>query len=231
MLASLPGTVSLEGSGYLENLSLYVGKHFILPQEIYHNAYWYIQIVIFGLITANFYNLLASIVRALGDSKTPLYFLIFASILNVFLALLFIIVFHWGVPGSAVAVVLSQAISVVMCILYIKKHFPILHLKKADWIFNSQEDWKFAWEHLNVGLPMAAQFSILGIGILIIQSVCNSFGADVIAAMTAALRIEQIATLPMISLACTHLPSSGIGAGPCFSMPFATHVMLDTSCE
>lgn len=177
----------------------YILKWMNVPQEIYHNAYWYIQIVIFGLITANFYNLLASIVRALGDSKTPLYFLIFASILNVFLALLFIIVFHWGVPGSAVAVVLSQAISVIMCILYIKKHFPILHLKKADWIFNSQEDWKFAWEHLNVGLPMAAQFSILGIGILIIQSVCNSFGADVIAAMTAALRIEQIATLPMIS--------------------------------
>lgn len=170
-----------------------------VPHEIYKDAYWYIQIVIFGLITANFYNLLASIVRALGDSKTPLYFLIFASVLNVFLALLFIIVFHWGVPGSAVAVVLSQAISVIMCISYIKKHFPILHLKKEDWIFNSYRDWKFALEHLNVGFPMAVQFSILGAGILIIQSVCNSFGADVIAAMTAALRIEQIATMPMVS--------------------------------
>ena len=170
-----------------------------VPQEIYQDAYWYIQIVIIGLFTANFYNLLASVVRALGDSKTPLYFLIFASVLNIFLALLFILEFHWGVPGSAFAVVVSQAISVVLCAIYVKKHFPILHLKKEDWIFKTREDWKFALEHLNVGVPMAVQFSILGAGILIIQSVCNSFGADVIAAMTAALRIEQIATMPMVS--------------------------------
>lgn len=173
-----------------------------VPQEIYHNAFWYIQIVIAGLITGCFYNLLASIIRALGDSKTPLYFLIFASILNIFLALLFILKFHMGVQGSAVAVVLSQAISALMCVFYVKKRFPILHLKKKDWIFdksNREEDIEFALEHLKVGIPMALQFSILGIGILIIQSVCNTFGPNIIAAFTAALRIEQIATLPMIS--------------------------------
>ncbi len=170
-----------------------------VPSEISEDAYWYIQIVVLGLFTANFYNLLASVLRALGDSKTPLYFLIFASILNIFLALLFIIGFHWGVPGSAVAVVLSQGLSVIMCIFYINKFFPILHLKPDDWIFDIRKDWNFAVEHLSVGVPMALQFSILGIGILIIQSVCNSFGADVIAAMTAALRIEQVATLPMVS--------------------------------
>ena len=167
----------------------YLLKWMQVPAQIYKDAYIYIEIVIIGLFTANFYNLLASIVRALGDSKTPLYFLIFSSILNVFLALLFILVFHWGVPGSAVAVVLSQAFSVILCFLYVKKHFPILHLKREDWVFNKKEDWQFALEHLNVGFPMAVQFSILGLGILIIQSVCNSFGADVIAAMTAALRI------------------------------------------
>ncbi len=173
-----------------------------VPQEIFHDAYWYIQICVIGLVTVNFYNLLASIVRALGDSKTPLYFLIFASILNIFLALLFILSFHWGVPGSAVAVVLSQAVSGFMCYFYIKKKFPILHLHKKDWEFkneNRKQDWDFAIEHLKVGFPTAVQFSILGIGILIIQSVCNTFGANVIAAFTAALRIEQIATLPMIS--------------------------------
>ena len=170
-----------------------------VPQEIFHDAYWYIQICTAGLITSNFYNLLASIIRALGDSRTPLYFLILASILNVILALLFILKFNMGVPGSAIAVVLSQAFSVILCLLYVKKHFPILHLKREDWIFNKKEDWQFALEHLNVGFPMAVQFSILGLGILIIQSVCNSFGADVIAAMTAALRIEQIATMPMVS--------------------------------
>ncbi len=220
-----------------------------VPQDIIHNAYWYIQICVWGLVTVNFYNLLASIVRALGDSKTPLYFLILASILNVFLALLFILKFGWGVPvnfynllasivralgdsktplyflilasilnvflallfilkfgwgvpGSAIAVVLSQGFSALLCVFYIKLKFPILHMHKSDWKFNllhNKEDIKFAKEHLAVGIPMVIQFTVIGLGVLIIQSVCNSFGANVIAAFTAALRIEQIATMPMIS--------------------------------
>ena len=187
-------------------LAVLMNKIFLLmnvPDEIYKDAYWYIQIVTGGLFIVNFYNLLASIIRALGDSKTPLYFLIFASVLNIFLALLFILTFKMGVPGSAYAVVLSEAVSVVLCLLYVKKRFPILHLKKKDWTFdfknNRKKEISFAIEHLKVGIPMALQFSILGFGVLIIQSVCNSFGPDVIAAFTAALRIEQIATMPMIS--------------------------------
>ena len=161
-----------------------------VPKEIYSDAYYYIMIVTAGLITANFYNLLASIVRALGDSKTPLYFLIFASVLNIILALVFILQFKMGVPGSAIAVVLSQGVSALMCVFYIKKKFPILHLKKEDWLFAIRKrNFDFAMEHLNVGVPMAVQFSVLGIGILILQSVCNTFGPDLIAAFTAALRI------------------------------------------
>ena len=189
-----------------------------VPQEIFNDAYWYIQICVGGLFTANFYNLLASVLRALGDSKTPLYFLIVASVLNVLLALLFILEFHMGVPGSAVAVIISQVFSVILCLLYIKKRFPILHLQKSDWIFkkeNFKKDFDFIMEHLNVGLPMALQFSVLGISILIIQSVCNTFGADVIAAFTAALRIEQIATMPMISfgVAVSAFAAQNYGAG------------------
>lgn len=189
-----------------------------VPQEIFHDAYLYIQICVLGLITANFYNLLASILRALGDSKTPLYFLILASVLNIFLALLFILKFHMGVPGSAVAVVISQGFSVILCLLYIKKRFPILHLKKSDWLFkkeNRKDDMEFIYEHLKVGFPMAMQFSVLGISVLIIQSVCNTFGADVIAAFTAALRIEQIATMPMISfgVAVSAFVAQNYGAG------------------
>ena len=171
-----------------------------VPQNIYHDAYWYIEIVVIGLITATFYNLLAGIIRALGDSKTPLYFLILASVANILLALLFIEVFHMGVPGSAVAVNLSQLISVLLCLVFVKYKFPIMHLKKSDW--HVKFDKKFydsVYEHLRIGFPMAVQFSIIGFGIIIIQSVCNSFGANVIAALTAALRIEQIATLPMMS--------------------------------
>lgn len=171
-----------------------------VPHNIYSNAYWYIEIIIIGLISTTLYNLLASIIRALGDSKTPLYFLIIASILNIILALIFIQTFHLGVPGSAVAVVLSQAISVVLCVYFIKYKLPILHLKKKDWVIKWDKDfYNSAYEHLRIGFPMAIQFSILGIGIIIIQSVCNTFGSNVIAAVTAALRIEQIATLPMMS--------------------------------
>ena len=169
-----------------------------VPENIYHNAYWYVEIVVIGLISTTLYNMLASIIRALGDSKTPLYFLIIASIINILLALMFIKVFHMGVPGSAVAVILSQGISVILCLCFIKYKFPILHITKNDWNFSDKQDfWKSAYEHLRVGIPMAVQFSIIGIGIIIIQSVCNTFGSNVIAALSAG--IEQIATLPMMS--------------------------------
>lgn len=186
-----------------------------VPQEIYKDAYYYIQIVVIGLIVANFYNLLASIIRALGDSITPLYCLIIASVLNIFLALLFILEFHMGVPGSAFALVLSQAFSALLCVWYVKKHFPILHLKKKDWIIDWKKEFNFALAHLKVGIPMAVQFGILGLSLLIIQSVCNTFGPDVIAAFTAALRIEQMATLPMISfgVALAAYVAQNFGAG------------------
>lgn len=171
-----------------------------VPQEIYHDAYWYVEIVIIGLIISTMYNMLASIIRALGDSKTPLYYLIVSSIANIILAIYFVKDLHWGVPGSAVAMILSQGLSVILCLILIKYKFPILCLSKKDWKLKINKDfWKSVWEHLNVGLPMAFQFSLIGISIIVIQGVCNTFGADVIAALTAALRIEQIATLPMMS--------------------------------
>ena len=170
-----------------------------VPQNIYHNAFWYVEIITIGLIATTLYNMLAGIIRALGDSKTPLYFLIIASIINIILALIFIKVFNMGVPGSAIAVILSQGISFLLCLIYIKYKLPILHLNKSDFEFSYEEFKQSAFEHLRVGIPMGIQFSIIGIGILIIQSVCNTFGANVIAALTAALRIEQIATLPMMS--------------------------------
>ena len=93
----------------------YILKWMNVPDNIYHNAFWYVEIIIIGLIATTMYNMLASIIRALGDSKTPLYFLIIASLINIILALIFIIVFHMGVPGSAIAVILSQGISVILC--------------------------------------------------------------------------------------------------------------------
>lgn len=178
----------------------YILKWMNVPDNIYYNAFWYVEIIIIGLIATTLYNMLASIIRALGDSKTPLYFLIIASLINIVLAIIFIVVFHMGVPGSAIAVILSQGISVILCTIFIKYKFPILRIHRNEWFIKFDKDfYDSAYEHLKIGVPMAVQFSILGISILIIQSVCNSFGSNVIAAMTAALRIEQIATLPMMS--------------------------------
>ena len=185
-----------------------------VPSEIFENAYLYTLICIIGLIITNFYNLLASVIRALGDSLTPLYALIIASIANIILALIFILQFNWGVPGSAVALILSQGISGLLCVFYIKYKMPILHMSANDWRF-TKADIPFAVEHLRVGFPMALQFAIIGTSILIIQAVCNSFGADVIASFTASLRIEQIAVLPMVTfgVALSTFVAQNFGAG------------------
>ena len=139
--------------------------------------------------------MLSNILRSLGDSKTPLYFLIVATLLNIVLALVFIINFGWGVPGSALALVVAQGFSGLLCIIYIAKKFPVLHVRLSDFKWDS----RFAWEHIRMGLPMAVQFSVLGLGMIIIQAICNQFGSETIAAFTSAMRIEQLALQPMLS--------------------------------
>jgi len=168
-----------------------------VPFEIFRESYDYLYIIIWGMWSTNLYNLLSSIIRALGDSKTPLYVLIIASILNVILAIVLISKFGLGVKGAAAAVVVSQAVSSFLCILCIAKRFPVLHLKKEDLKLNKN----FVLYHLKIGVPMAIQFSVLGMSMLIVQAVCNTFGPEVIGAFTYALRIEQIAIMPLASLA------------------------------
>ena len=183
---------------------LAVGMHIIidpllhlmnLPEILYQDSRSYILIVAEGLWAMMAYNFFSAVLRALGDSKTPVYFLIFATIINVGLALLFILKFGLGVPGSAYALVMAQGLSALLCAIYMWKHFPILRLQKSDWKW----DTRFAINHLKMGLPMAGQFSILGVGILLIQSITNSFGPHTIAGFTAAIRVEQLALQPMAS--------------------------------
>ena len=166
-----------------------------IPPELMADAYAYVMIIVDGLFAMMAYNLLSGIMRSLGDSKTPLYFLIISSIVNIILALVFIMYFGWGVPGSAIALVIAQAISAVLCVMYIYKRFPQLHIHRRDFKLDGKE----LWEHLRMGLPMAVQFSVLGLGIIILQSVCNKFGSEQIAGFTTAIRVEQLALQPMIS--------------------------------
>lgn len=182
-----------------------------ISNELYDDSYHYVMIIAYGLLAMMFYNLLSCACRALGDSRTPLYFLIFSSLLNVALALLFITCFGWGVPGSAVALVLAQAVSAILCLIYMRRHFPILHLHRRDWHW----DTAFALQHLRIGLPMAAQFLIISLGIIIIQSVCNTFGPETIAGFVSATRIEQLALQPMVSfgIAMAVYSAQNYGAG------------------
>ena len=167
-----------------------------VPQEIMEDAYTFMFILSGGMIMIVFFNLLSGFIRAVGDSKTPLYFLMFSSILNIALNLVLIYYFKMGVAGSATGTVIAVSVSIICCLCFIAKKFPILHLSKADWKFNS----KFMKEHLDVAVPMAIQFAVLSLGMLILQSVCNSFGPEIIAALTAAIRVEQVATQPLLAL-------------------------------
>lgn len=170
--------------------------HFMnISPQLYDNSYHYIIIIVYGLIAMMLYNLLSNVCRALGDSKTPLYFLILASVINIILALLFIIQFGWGVAGSAIALVISQLIATTACFGYMYKRFPLLRFHVSDW----QWDTYFAWQHLRLGIPMALQFVIISLGILAVQSVCNTFGPETIAGFVSATRMEQLAMQPMIS--------------------------------
>ncbi len=181
-----------------------------VPQEILLEAEQFMRFLAYALLATVFYNYLSGVMRALGDSKTPLYFLIFSCVLNIILNLYFIIVLKMGVAGSGLGTGVAQSCSVLLCILYMLWKFPILKLKKEDFKWNGF----FVMQHLKIAFPMAIQFSILGLGVLIIQRACNSLGPETIAAFTAALRIEQLGTLPMVSfgLAMTTFAAQNYGA-------------------
>ncbi|MDD2955657.1 MAG: MATE family efflux transporter [Oscillospiraceae bacterium] len=181
------------------------------PDNIIQDAADYINVIYLGIVATMYYNMIAGILRALGDSKTPLYFLILSSLVNVGLDLVFIINLDMGVAGAAWATVLSQLISAVLCTLWCAKKYPILHLKRE----NFRVDWQFVCSHLNVGVPMAFQFSVTAVGCLVLQSAINVFGSDVIASFTAAGKVENLVTQPLGTMGTTMAVYCGqnLGAG------------------
>lgn len=166
------------------------------PENIIDMANEYISIIYLFLFCSVFYNLFSSVLRAVGDSKSPVIFLLIASILNIVLDLLFVISFHWDVIGVAIATVLSQGIAALVSILYINKRFADFRLKREDWKLNKNIIIKL----LKIGLPGAFQFSICAIGVIIVQSVLNKFGSDTIAAYSVGTKLESILMQFMISL-------------------------------
>ena len=181
------------------------------PSDIFADAYKYIMIVSGGILAQMLYNLLSSILRALGNSKIPLYFLIISALLNIVLDLVLIIVFQMGAPGAAIATVVAQGISGVLCLIYIMWKIPILHLKKEDWHVGGQI---YAIQ-LKIGLPMALQYSITAIGTMMVQSALNILGSTLVAAFTAASKIEQVVTQAYVAMGTTMATygAQNIGAG------------------
>ena len=169
------------------------------PDDIFQEAYSYIMVICAGIFAQVLYNLLASILRALGNSKTPLYFLILAAGLNVVLDLVFIIGFHMGAAGAAYATVVAQGVSGLLCLLYIIKKVPILHLTKDDWSLDST----LVKIQLGVGFPMALQYSITAIGSMMMQAALNLLGSLAIAGFTAGSKIEQLVTQAYVALGTT----------------------------
>lgn len=179
------------------------------PSNIMKDASTYIIILYAGNIAIIFYNMMAAILRALGDSKTPLYFLIVSSVLNIILDLVLIINFKMGVAGAAYATVISQGVSAILCVIYTYKRYKILRLKKDDFKVKK----KYYRKHLKVGIPMALQFSITSIGIMTVQSAINIFGSTVIASYAASSKVLQLVMQPATTLGVTMATYCGQNIG------------------
>lgn len=181
------------------------------PEDIFADAYQYIMIICGGIFATVLYNMLASVLRALGNSQVPLYFLILSALLNVVLDLLFIIAFHWGAAGAAYATVISQGVSGILCLVYIAKKMPELRLEKEDFRLSAH----IVKMQVGIGIPMALQYSITAIGTMMVQSALNMLGSMAVAAFTAASKVEQIATQAYVALGTTMATfcAQNMGAG------------------
>ena len=180
------------------------------PDELIPEATAFLTITFLGSAGLMFFNFLSSVIRAIGDSKTPLYFLVLACVLNVILVLVFVGVIDWGVGGAAAATVISQAVSVLLCLVYIRSRLPELRLKREHW----KPLREVYGEHLRLGLPMGFQSSIIAIGSISVQVRLNSLGSDAVAAYTTGSRLDSLAVsfLASLGLATSMFVAQNLGA-------------------
>ena len=181
------------------------------PEDIYAEAYSYMFIVLLGTGATVFYNMISNMLRSLGDSRTPLFFLIFSALLNVVLDLVFILPLGMGVAGAAWATVLSQLLSAVLCTIVGMRNFDVLRTRRADFA-----DWRRAVaKHLAVGFPMGFQMSVMCIGQLAMQTGVNSLGSVAVAGYTAATKVDQLSVLMnnAFGIALSSFVAQNYGAG------------------
>lgn len=181
------------------------------PDNIYDDAYAYLFVLFLGIPFNILYNFQASILRAVGNSKTPFFFLAFSTVLNIILDLLCIVVFQWGCRGAAIATITAQAVSGVCCLFYIIKKYEFLHPRREEMRLDRHK----AGTLFAMGLPMGLQFSITAIGSMVMQSANNSLGSVYVSGFTAGARIKQFAMCPFdaIASAVSTFCGQNLGAG------------------
>lgn len=198
-----------------------------VPEGIMGPADTYLKIVFVGLVFTFVYNFFSNTLRALGDSRAPLYFLIISAVFNVVLDLVFVLGLEWGVPGSAAATVLSQAVSCLFCLLYIKKKVPLLCLGRKWLAF----DISILWRTFSYGITSALQQMCVQLGKICVQTVVNVQGVSFIAAFTAINRVDDFAMTPQqnIAHAATTFMAQNKGAGKISRMKkgFLSSVLLE----
>ncbi len=166
------------------------------PLEILADSTLYVRYMCVGLLFVSMYNYMAAMLRALGDSKSPLYFLILSTIINVFLDIMLVYNFHMGIAGAAVATIVSQSIAAVSCGIYAYRINPYFRLRKRDFVLSL----KMALSIIRLGVPMSLQFALIAISAMAVQRIVNSYGTTVVAAFTATGRIEQLIHQPYTTL-------------------------------
>ena len=181
------------------------------PEDIIQGAYSYIYVIFLGIPATYLYNLLSGIIRSLGDSKTPLFFLIISSIINIILDLFLIIYMHMGVAGAAWATVIAQAVSGILCLIYMRKKYSVLKFESDELKIDGYCIRRLCY----MGVPMGLQYSITAIGSVILQAAVNGLGSIIVAAVTAAGKISMFLCCPFDALGSTMATYTGqnIGAG------------------
>ena len=181
------------------------------PENIVGLADSYIRVIFGGILCTMAYNVASGILRGIGDSKTPLYFLIFSSALNIVLDIFLIVVVKMGTAGAAYATVISQGVAAVLCFIVMFRKHDILRTSREDYYWDNQGILRM----LSIGIPMALNYSITAIGTMILQSAVNVFGSSTVAAFTAASKVSSIATqtFPTLGTAMATYCGQNLGAG------------------
>lgn len=181
------------------------------PDTMMEDAYNYLFVIYLGISTTFFFNCFSSLLRAFGDSRTPLYFLVVSCVINIILDYVLIVYFSMGVAGAAWATVFAQGVSAVLCFVYSVKKFPVMAVTLSDF----RCSFKFMWEHLKVGTAMAIQSSLTSISVMILQTAINNLGDAAIKAYSAAGKVSYLSMQPVVNLgfAAATFAAQNYGAG------------------